>query len=430
MKTYIVITTVCLQFLYLKSGAQLTNNGAQITINSGGVLYTSLGLQNSYVANSVGLITNNGTIISDSFVTNISGCTIWGDGTYKVQGNWKNLGSFWPGTSKLVFFGKGNSDITPGGADVYDLQLNKNANSIVNLKGALKVLDNVQFLVTKNWVQLNKYILTLDANCTITGYNDKKFFITNDSGFLKKLYVNPSKFTFPVGFSKSSYNPLSIAEAANVDDYSVRCLQHARLNGGTGTTITQGGIDVSWLVKEAEPGGADATIQAQWDPSKGDELPGFDSSKCMLVRYKSTGWDFSAAQAGPASGTTVKTKQRSGITAFGYFTVLSTATPTLENSITTINTDNLIQRNTSSSQILVYPTIVQSSVNISISKTSEDFETMNVTLMNAAGKTVLRKEKINFQSQQISLPQLSPGLYMMLIEYGGNSYNQKIIISK
>ena len=425
MKTYIAAIAICLQFLSLKSTAQFTNSGAQITIEHGGLLYTSAGLQNSFV----GIIANNGTIISDSFITNNSACLISGGGTYKVQGNWKNSGTFSADTSKIIFFGKGNSDITSGGAEVYDLQVNKNANGILNLKGVLKVLDKVEFSAPKNWIQLNKYVLTLDANCTITGFNDKKFFITNDSGFLKKLYVAPSKFIFPVGFSKSSYNPLSIAEAANVDDYSVRCLQHAQLNGGSGASITQGGIDVSWLVKEAEPGGADATIEANWYPSKGDELPGFDSSKCMLVRYKSTGWDFSAAQAGPAYGTTVKTKRRSGITAFGYFTVLSTATPTLQGSITTANSENRMQQVTTGVRILVYPTIVQRSVNISVSKAAEDTETMNVTIMNAAGKTVLRKEKMNFQSQQLSLPHLPSGAYIMLIQYGGNSHNQKIIVS-
>ncbi|HXR80066.1 MAG TPA: T9SS type A sorting domain-containing protein, partial [Saprospiraceae bacterium] len=192
----------------------------------------------------------------------------------------------------------------------------------------------------------------------------------------------------------------------------------------------QGAIDVSWLVKEAFPGGANATIEAQWYPSNGDQLPGFDSSKCMVVRYKATGWDFSGAQAGPATGTTAKTKNRSGMTAFGYYTVLSTATPTLQNSITTVNTNNSIRQNTSGAQILVYPTIVQRSVNISVSKNAEDIETMNVTIMNAAGKTVLRKEKINLQSQQVLLPQLSPGVYLVVIEYGSNSYNQKIIVSE
>jgi hypothetical protein len=426
MKTHIAMTAVCLAFCCLKSAAQFTNKGAQITITSGGLLYTRLGLQNSSGAS----ITNNGTVISDSFVTNNSGCTISGNGIYNVQGNWKNSGTFLPDTSKIIFFGKGNSDITSGGADVYDLRLNKNTNGILNLKGALKVLDNIRFLVTKNWVQLNKNILTLDANCTVSGYNDKNFFITNDSGFLKKMSVNPSKFTFPVGFSKSGYNPLSIAEAANVDNYSVRCLQHALLNGGSGTALTQGGIDVSWLIKEAVPGGANATIEAQWYPSRGDELPGFDSSKCMVVRYKSTGWDFSAAQAGPASGTTAKTKKRSGVTAFGYFTVLSTATPTLQNSITAVNDDNFIHHNAISVQILVYPTVVQNNVNISVMKNGENIQTMNVTVMDGSGKTVWQRQKIKFQSQQLSLPHLSSGVYMMLIEYGANSYNQKIIVSR
>jgi hypothetical protein len=89
----------------------------------------------------------------------------------------------------------------------------------------------------------------------------------------------------------------------------VRCLQQALLNGGSGSAITHGGIDASWLIKEGVAGGANATIEAQWDPSKGDQLQGFDSSKCMVVRYNGTAWDFNAALAGPASGTTTKNKE-------------------------------------------------------------------------------------------------------------------------
>jgi hypothetical protein len=210
----------------------------------------------------------------------------------------------------------------------------------------------------------------------------------------------------------------------------VRCLQHALLNGGSGTAITHGGIDVSWLVKEAIAGGANATIEGQWDRSKGDQLPGFDSSKCMVVRYNGTAWDFNAALAGPASGTTVKTKKRSGVTAVGYFTVLSTANPTLQDPVATVNSDNFMQDNTAGVQILVYPTIVQNNVNISVKKNSENIQTMKVTIVNGAGRTVLQSQKMNFQSQQLSLPHLSPGVYIMLIEYGANSYNQRIIVSE
>jgi hypothetical protein len=208
MKNYIVVAVVCLQFIYLKSAAQLTSKGAQITIINGATLYTSLGLQNS----SGGVITNNGNIVSDSFMTNNSGCTLSGSGIYNVQGSWKNSGTFLPGTSKLIFFGKGNSDITSGGANVYDLQLNKNTNGILNIKDALKVLHNVQFLATKNWVQLNKNILTLDSNCTVIGYNNKKYFHYQRHRAFKKVKVGNTKFTFPVGFNKSTYNPLSITE--------------------------------------------------------------------------------------------------------------------------------------------------------------------------------------------------------------------------
>jgi hypothetical protein len=424
MKNYLTTTAlVMLLLISFESRAQFVIKGAQVTIKTGATLYTSWGLQNS----TAGIVTNSGSIVSDTFITNNSGCKFSGNGTYKLQGNWKNAGTCTPGTSKLIFFGKGNSNITSGGAGVYDLQVDKNSNGILSLLDALRVLHNVQFLATKNWVQLNKNILTLDSNCTLSGYNDKKYFITNDSGFLKKVNVGNSKFTFPVGFSKSTYNPLSITEAGSADNYSVRSLQHALLNGGSGNAITNGGIDVSWVVREAVAGGVNATIETQWYPANGDELPGFDSTKCMVVRYKGTSWDYNIASAGSASGTTAKTRTRTGVTALGFFTVLSTANPTFQNAIAAITTENVARRDIDNAAITVYPTVVQNSLNISV-KNNENIQTMNLTVVDEAGRTIFQKHKINFQSQQLSLRDVPSGLYMILIEYGGHSYNQKIIV--
>ena len=99
MKNYIALTLLCFGLmLFFESRAQLTNKGAQITIKNGATLYTSLGLQNS----GGGIITNSGTIISDSFVTNNGGCTFSGNGTYQLQGNWKNAGTFTAGTSRTA----------------------------------------------------------------------------------------------------------------------------------------------------------------------------------------------------------------------------------------------------------------------------------------------------------------------------------------
>jgi len=108
----------------------------------------------------------------------------------------------------------------------------------------------------------------------------------------------------------------------------------------------------------------------------------------------------------------------------------ATLVPTLENSIAPFNSDNFIQHNTTGAQVLVYPTIVQNSANISVMKKDENVRTMNVTVADRTGKIVMRKEKIDFQPQQVSLPHLSSGMYLMLIEFGGYNYSQKIIVSQ
>src|SRR5215470_5448841 len=114
MKNHLTITALVLLIVSFNSRAQFVNKGAQVTIKSGATLYTRSGLQNS----TAGTITNGGTIVSDSFITNNNGCNFSGNGSYQLQGNWKNSGTYNAGKSTLVFFGKGTSDITSGGASV------------------------------------------------------------------------------------------------------------------------------------------------------------------------------------------------------------------------------------------------------------------------------------------------------------------------
>jgi hypothetical protein len=109
--------------------------------------------------------------------------------------------------------------------------------------------------------------------------------------------------------------------------------------------------------------------------------------------------------------------------------VLSTANPTLQEIVNAVNSENISAGNISDARISVYPTIVKNSINVSVIKTDHDIETMNMTIADAAGKPVLQKQKMSFQSQQTRLPNLTPGIYFILIEYGSNTYKQKIIVS-
>jgi hypothetical protein len=281
------------------------------------------------------------------------------------------------------------------------------------------VLNHIVFDNDNNYIHINIYTLTLGANCTISNQSDKRFFITNDAGFLKKKSINKTAFIFPVGFNNSNFNPVTISENGTAADYEVRCLEHAYKNGSSGNIISANGIDVSWNINRSTTTGTNATISAKW--KNADELTGFNSAKCLLVKYDGTSWNYNANLAGSASGSPYKSISRSNLTSFGYFTVLSSSNTSFANAV-----DALIAND---AELKVYPTIVRNSFNISV-PFNKNIQKMNIMVLDGAGKIVWQKQNADFQSQQISLPSLASGMYTVLINYDDKNFTQKIVINQ
>jgi hypothetical protein len=402
--------------------SQLVNTGSAITVTSGAIIFTDGSFTNT--ANAT--FENDGSIVTNGDIINDAGSSLSGDGMYSMQGNFTNTGTYNQGFSVLEFFGANNSILKNASGNIYTLQVNKNTNKFISINDKEKVLHSVIFLNDKNWIHLNNRVLTLGGNCDVINYSNKRYFITNAKGSLKKLNVKNKPFTFPVGFDKNTYNPLTITEAGTPDDYSVRCMQNALLNGADGDTISNGGINAGWFVSEAIAGGANAIVQAEWKTT--DELPGFDYTNCMVVRYAGSSWNFNANQAGTAIGTTYRDISRSGFSSFGYFTVLS-KNPTFTNKIFSSKSESAIS-NEMAASFKVYPTIVQNSLNIDVPHNDKNIRYMNISIIDETGKTVWQKQNADFQSQKLLLPNITPGMYAVLINYNDSKFVQKIIIGR
>lgn len=418
-----IVLLLLLSFQSRHVYSQVINNGAEITIQSGAVVYTAASFTNA----SAGTVVNNGEIITGADLINNAGAALSGNGVYSVQVNFTNDGTYTYNNSVLNFFGTGNSNLKNNGGVIYKLQVNKDSGFLVNLLDNEKVTNAVVFLNNSNWIKLNSKTFTIAQNCAIQNFNNKRFFITNGTGVLKKMNVKNTPFVFPVGFNKSTYNQITITENGTPDDYSVRCKDSALLNGNSGLSISSGGIKAAWIINEAVAGGANAVIEAQWK-KPADELPNFDYTKCILVRYAGNHWDYQANKAGTATGTTYRSISRSGLTAFGDFTVLSTASPSFTNAHFEAP-EALSIAGANNRQIKIYPTIVQNNFNIEV-PSDKLIQKMNIQLIDATGKVVWQKQNADFLSQRISLPSLTSGTYIVLVDYGEARFTQKIIISQ
>lgn len=415
---------ICVCLLSKVAQCQLVNNGGAITITSGAVVFTT----GSFTNTSTGTVDNAGEIVTGADLINDTNAILSGNGIYRVKVNFTNTGTYNQNSSILNFYGAGNSGIKNKSGNIYILQVNKDSGYMVNLLDNEKVLKTVTFLKDNNWIKLNNRTLTLAPACQIENFSNKRFFITNGTGNLKKMNVKNTPFIFPVGFSKQTYNRVTITENGTADAYSVRCRENALLNGSTGAAISNGGIKAGWVINEITPGGANAVIKVEWK-NPADELPGFDYTKCRLVRYGNNGWDYVLNQAGTATGTTYRAIERSGLSNFGEFTVLSKANPTFTD--THFAEVNSITGDVAGkTELRVYPTMVQNNFNIEVPGGYKQTKKMNITVIDAGGTIVWRKTNADFTSQRVALPNLTSGMYMVLINYDNKKFVERIMISR
>ncbi len=220
------------------------------------------------------------------------------------------------GAGLLLIKGNTLQNINMEGFTIPNLEID-NINN-VNLTG--KAMVGANLLFTNGNVQLNTFDLRMASAATITGITSARFVITNGTGRLVKNSLGPatSPFIFPVGFSASEFNPLTITNNGTTDDIGVRCTQNVLTQGLTGTPITQDFANNSWIISEAIEGGSNFTMTGEW--TAGDELSNFNRFKSGIARYKSgTDWDLPAINIASAPGSDPYTCSRTNITSTGVF---------------------------------------------------------------------------------------------------------------
>lgn len=217
------------------------------------------------------------------------------------------------GTGLLQLKGSSNQNVNMNGFTIPNLEMDNTANA--TLTGHARI--GTSMLFTNGRIQLSTFNMTMAAAATMTGHNSSRFFITNNTGNLVKQSL-AAAFTFPVGFSSTEYNPVTITNAGTADDYSVRCLQNVLANGTSGAVLTSNFAGNSWMVSEAVVGGSNLTMTGEW--AAGDELAGFSRAKSGIARYNSgTDWDLPANSVAAAAGAGPYTRLRSSITSTGVF---------------------------------------------------------------------------------------------------------------
>jgi len=224
------------------------------------------------------------------------------------------------GTGKVKLNGSSAQNVNMNNFTIPNLEVDNVSNA--TLTGGLKI--GTDLLFTNGRLILGTNDLTMAAAATITTPGSSKFVVTNGTGKLIKTSLGASTYTFPVGNTTLTYNPMDISNSGTADNIGVRCLANANSTGLTGTGFTKEVVDASWDISEAVAGGSVLTLKATWDGT--DELPGFNRTKAGISYYITSpagnvGWDLLNSQTSAATGTNPYSFTRTGVSQLGAFAV-------------------------------------------------------------------------------------------------------------
>ena len=295
----------------------LTNAGAAITVQPGATLYVGpAGLLNQ----AGGTLANGGTLRVDGPLAN-PGTLDLSAGTLEVKGNLTNTGTILPGTSPVTFSGAADQLLTPGGAALYQVLVNKptaGANTL-RLAGDLTVsnlLTLTNGLVnTQNGATL--HTLSLPNGAALAGEATGRYV----KGALR--ITRNAVSGAPVDFGHGALlNPTTNNLGTVVVTRTAGLLTDDVSRGVNFANTALKGIDRIWTVAPAAQPTAPVQLTLSWIADDDNGLTNFAQARVWQQTAPGQPW----AHAGPVGNGSARSLTGAP-TALSRFTVSNDANP-------------------------------------------------------------------------------------------------------
>ena len=317
MKHVFTLLALGAAFSAFPAGAQdLTNAGATITVQAGATLYVGTGGLSNQAG---GTLTNAGTLRVDGPLAN-AGTLVLGPGALEVRGDLANTGTLTPGTSPVTFSGPADQLLTPGGATLYQLLLNKptaGANTL-RLAGDLTVSNLLSLsnglVNTKNGGTV--FTLRLPDGATLSGEGPGRY-------VLGSLEITRAAVSGAVDFghgavldpTTNNLGPVVITRTAGLTTADVSFGQNLNNAGYKG-------IDRIWTVAPATQPSAAVQLTLSWLADNDNGLTDFTQARIFAQSAAGQPWAGRGSVAN-ASGRSLSMSP----TTLARFTVSNAANP-------------------------------------------------------------------------------------------------------
>ncbi|WP_151088442.1 T9SS type A sorting domain-containing protein [Hymenobacter baengnokdamensis] len=317
-KLYFVLTAGGLVVAGPAFAQDLTNAGATLTVQPGAVLYVGTGGLSNQAGST---LTNAGTLRTDGGLTN-AGTLDLNTGTLEARGDLANTGTLLPGTSVVTFSGPANQLLTPGGASLYQVVVNKptaGANTL-QLGGSLTVLNQLTLTTglvnTQNGSTVNT--LSLPDGASVSGEASGRYVL----GALQ-VTRNAVSGSSPVDFSHgvvlnpqgNSLGAVSITRTAGLLTPDVSYGQNV---GGTSK-----GIDRIWAVVPTSQPSSPVQLSLSWLADDNNGLTDLTTARAWQQPAVGQMW----RPAGPVTDASSSLSVSATPTVLNRFTVSNAANP-------------------------------------------------------------------------------------------------------
>ncbi|MBS1584456.1 MAG: T9SS type A sorting domain-containing protein [Bacteroidetes bacterium] len=258
----------------------------------------------------------------------------------ELKGSVTNNGTFDPSLGEVILSGDVNQFVP--GAIYQSIRLDGQFDKTI--QGVSTVTDSV--VLNKGYLIIGNNDLTVTSTGAIYGGDSTSFIVTNGTG--KVIDVNVGfggkmgNIKFPVGATRNSYTPLTLANNGVADAFAVQVYDNIYSSYTndipTSPALTDNAVAKTWIVQEGTPGSSNVSLTLQWNSY--DELPGFNRSACYLSHYIDPIWH--PGLTGPAFGSGPFNVTLAGITTFSPFGVASAGSPLLVHNTSNDNDDIMV----------------------------------------------------------------------------------------
>ncbi len=338
----------------------------------------------------------------------------------ELKGSVTNNGTFDPSLGEVVLSGDVNQFVP--GAVYQSLRLDGEFDKTI--MGISSVTDSL--VLNKGYLIIGNNDLTVTTSAAIYGGDSTSFIVTNGTGMVIGVNIGVGGKTgnikFPVGATRTSYTPLTMANNGVADAFSVQVYDNIfefyTNDIPTSLALTNNAVGKTWIVQEGTLGGSNVSLTLQWNVY--DELPGFDRNACYVSHYIDPVWH--PGTTGPAFGSGPFNSALAGITSFSPFGVASAGSP-----LTVNNTTN------SGNDIVLFPNPVTGS-EMFVKFANAPKGDMSVRIIDMLGKVVgiYNVDAMQFKGGVIpvKVSDLAQGDYMLQMTDKNNKPLQTIKFTK